>query len=66
MLAYLAVAAVSDRHRRSEVDATIYVALYISALPALARPKVIRRKVRHSTFTTVFRMCHLLLLPDQE
>jgi hypothetical protein len=28
VFAYLAVAAVSDRRRRSEIDATIYVALY--------------------------------------
>jgi hypothetical protein len=28
MIAHSAVAAVSDRRRRSEIDATIYVALY--------------------------------------
>jgi hypothetical protein len=34
MFAHPVVAAVSDRRRRSEIDATIYVALYSAYAPA--------------------------------
>jgi hypothetical protein len=37
VLAQPPVAAVSDRRRRSEIDATIYVALYISPRPESLR-----------------------------
>ncbi len=43
MVAHSAVAAVSDRRRRSEIDATIYVALYSKRGPAVQGPRLFIR-----------------------
>jgi hypothetical protein len=40
---YKLQAAVSDRHRRSEIDATIYVALYSKRGPAVQGPRLFIR-----------------------